>query len=324
MKKIIGFIAVVVLILGIFLGYKVVYKASPRDFITKDTRIIYANEGINTKNFTPLLSLIEDEEEKKELSSEMENLKYIQTTSIGIDQIPVDKILNRDIVIANNKGGYSIPIGEWIVMSILEIYKNSKKFHEQQINKKWKMNFSITELSGKKIGFIGTGTLATEAAKRLQGFDVEVWGVNTTGHNREYFDKCFASDKMDEVFKNCDVVVVTIPATKDTLGIINKDKFEIMKDDSVFINVGRGNIINEKDLIKYMNKFRGVALDVFENEPLDKNSELWEFDNIIITPHNSWASDKNEERTFNMIYDNLKNYIENKPLKNTVDILKGY
>ena len=66
--------------------------------------------------------------------NKMENLKYIQTTSIGIDQIPVDKILNRDIVIANNKGGYSIPIGEWIVMSILEIYKNSKKFHEQQIH----------------------------------------------------------------------------------------------------------------------------------------------------------------------------------------------
>lgn len=86
MKKIIGFIAVVVLILGIFLGYKVVYKASPRDFITKDTRIIYANEGINTKNFTPLLSLIEDEEEKKELSSEMENLKYISKFYIFSDK----------------------------------------------------------------------------------------------------------------------------------------------------------------------------------------------------------------------------------------------
>lgn len=86
MKKIIVFIAVVVLILGIFLGYKVVYKASPRDFITKDTRIIYANEGINTKNFTPLLSLIEDEEEKKELSSEMENLKYISKFYIFSDK----------------------------------------------------------------------------------------------------------------------------------------------------------------------------------------------------------------------------------------------
>lgn len=79
-------LAVVVLILGIFLGYKVVYKASPRDFITKDTRIIYANEGINTKNFTPLLSLIEDEEEKKELSSEMENLKYISKFYIFSDK----------------------------------------------------------------------------------------------------------------------------------------------------------------------------------------------------------------------------------------------
>lgn len=86
MKKIIGFIVVVVLILGIFLGYKVVYKASPRDFITKDTRIIYANEGINTKNFTPLLSLIEDEDEKKELSSEMENLKYISKFYIFSDK----------------------------------------------------------------------------------------------------------------------------------------------------------------------------------------------------------------------------------------------
>lgn len=86
MKKIIGFIAVVVLILGIFLGYKVVYKASPRDFITKNTRIIYANEGINTKNFAPLLSLVEDEEEKKELSSEMENLKYISKFYIFSDK----------------------------------------------------------------------------------------------------------------------------------------------------------------------------------------------------------------------------------------------
>ena len=86
MKKIIGFIAVVVLILGRFLGYKVVYKASPRDFITKETRIIYANEGINTKNFTPLLALIENEEEKEKISSEMKNLKYISKFYIFSDR----------------------------------------------------------------------------------------------------------------------------------------------------------------------------------------------------------------------------------------------
>ena len=288
--------------------------------------IIYCNENIVTNNedVDDADILVTYNPFKNLDINKMNNLKYIQITSIGIDHIPVDKILNRDIVIANNKGGYSIPIGEWIVMYILEIYKNSKRFHEQQLNKEWKQNFSISELRNKKIGFIGTGTLATEAAKRLQGFDVEIWGVNTTGHNKEYFDKCFENDEMDEVFKTCDVVVATIPATKETLGIINKDKFEIMKNGSVFINVGRGNIINEEDLIRYINKFKGVALDVFENEPLDKNSLLWEFDNVIITPHNSWVSDNNEERTFNMIYNNLKNYIENKPLNNLIDISKGY
>ena len=287
---------------------------------------IYYNENVVTNNeeVDDIDVLVTYNPFKNLDINKMKNLKYIQTTSVGIDQIPLDKILNRDIIIANNKGGYSVPIGEWIVMTILEIYKNSKKLYEQQSNKKWKINFKVSELTGKKIGFIGTGTLATEGAKRLKGFNVEIWGVNTTGSKKEYFDKCFSSEQMDEVFRNCDTIVCTIPATKDTLGIINNDKFEIMKNDSVFINVGRGNIVNEKDLIQYMHKFRGVALDVFENEPLDKDNELWNFDNIIITPHNSWVSDKNDERTFNMIYNNLKNYIESKPLNNKVDIYKGY
>ena len=287
---------------------------------------IYYNENVVTNNeeVDDIDVLVTYNPFKNLDINKMKNLKYIQTTSVGIDQIPLDKILNRDIIIANNKGGYSVPIGEWIVMTILEIYKNSKKLYEQQSNKKWKINFKVSELTGKKIGFIGTGTLATEGAKRLKGFNVEIWGVNTTGSKKEYFDKCFSSEQMDEVFRNCDTIVCTIPATKDTLGIINKDKFEIMKNDSVFINVGRGNIVNEKDLIQYMHKFRGVALDVFENEPLDKDNELWNFDNIIITPHNSWVSDKNDERTFNVIYNNLKNYIESKPLNNKVDIYKGY
>ncbi len=256
--------------------------------------------------------------------SKMSKLKYIQTTSVGVDQIPKEKLLGRDILIANNKGGYSVPISEWIVMYILQIYKNSKRFYEQQQNKKWKMNFEISEMTGKKIGFIGTGTIATQGAKRLKAFGVEIWGVNTNGSDREYFDKCFSTLEMDTVFKECDVVICTIPATKETIGIINKDKFDIMKDKSVFINVGRGNILNEEDLINYINKFRGVALDVFQNEPLSEDNKLWSFDNVTVTPHNSWVSDKNNERNFDMIYDNLKKYINKESINNVMDIYKGY
>lgn len=254
----------------------------------------------------------------------MKNLKYIQTTSIGIDQVPKEEVLNRDIIIANNKGNYSVPIGEWIVMYILEIYKSSFKLYDQQKDRKWKLDFSITELSGKRVGFLGTGTLAMEGAKRLKAFDAELWGVNTRGENKAYFDKCFSVENTGEIFKNCDVVVATLPSTKETIGMINKDKFKLMKEGSIFINIGRGNTVNEDDLIEYIDKFRGVALDVFQNEPLDKESKLWDLDNVIITPHNAFVSDKNSERTFDTIYSNLKNYIEGKALSNVVDIKKGY
>ena len=134
------------------LGYEIIYY---------DENIVTNNEDVDNADILVTYNPFQTLDITK-----MNNLKYIQIITMGIDHIPIDKILNRDILISNNKGCYSIPIGEWIVMYILEIYKNSRKFHEQQINKTWKQNFSITELRGKRVGFIGTGTLATEAAKR--------------------------------------------------------------------------------------------------------------------------------------------------------------
>ncbi len=292
------------------LGYEIKYY--PENSIENDK---YINESEILVTYNPFYTLD---------ISKMKKLKYIQTSSIGIDQIPKDKLENRDILICNNKGSYSVPISETIVMNILNIYKNSIKFYNKKLNKKWNMDYSLTELTDKKVGFLGTGTLSSETAKRLKAFSVEVWGVNTDGTLKEYFDKCFSSKDMDKVFKNCDVVVCTMPSTKETIGIINKDKFSLMKDKSIFINVGRGNIVNEKDLVRYIKKFRGVYLDVFENEPLSEDSKLWEFDNVIITPHNSWISDKNKERTFNVIYNNLSNYKDGKKLNNIINIDKGY
>ena len=129
---------------------------------------------------------------------------------------------------------------------------------------------------------------------------------------------------MDELFRNSDVVISTIPATKETEKMINKDKFEIMKNGSVFINVGRGKVVNEEDLYEYSSKFRGIALDVFENEPLSIDNKLWDLDNIIITPHNSWVSQQSYIRHFNLFYNNLKKYIQNKPVDNLIQIEKGY
>ncbi|SHH26676.1 phosphoglycerate dehydrogenase [Tepidibacter thalassicus] len=294
------------------LGYEVVY--------------VYEREITNTKEVEDVDILVCYNPFETLDITKLKNLKLIQLSSIGIDQAPLDYIKKKGIILTNNKGGYSIPMGEWIVLKILEIYKNSREFYERQKSKIWKINTNIMELYGKTVGFIGTGTIAVEGAKRLQGFGVNIYGLNTSGRKIDYFDKCFSMNEIDSFLEICDVVVLAIPYTEKTHHLINMQRLDKMKDGSILINISRGNIIDEEALIEKLadNKFMGVALDVFEKEPLSKESPLWDFENVIITPHNSWISEKRNERRFEYIYENLKRYKNNEELINVVDLNRGY
>jgi phosphoglycerate dehydrogenase-like enzyme len=256
----------------------------------------------------------------------MKNLKWIQLSSIGIDQLPVKAVKEADITVTNNRGGYSIPMGEWVVMKILELHKNSFKLYKNQMSKVWKMDTSLLELYGKVVGFIGTGSIALETAKRLQGFGVNILGLNTSGKEVEYFNKCYSMREIDNMLSQCDVVVITIPSTKETFHLISEEKLGKMKDGVFLVNVARGNILDEKVLVKYLEnkKIGGAALDVFEEEPLSIENPLWNFENVTLTPHNSWISEMRNLRRWNLIYENLRRYINGEELNNIVDIEKGY
>jgi len=258
--------------------------------------------------------------------SKLDNLKWIQVSSIGIDQVPKETLIEKNIILTNNRGGYSIPMGEWIVLKILEMIKNSKELYENQKDQKWKIDTSILELYNKTVGFIGTGTIAQEAAKRLQGFGVEVLGLNTKGRDVEYFDKCYSNEEIEKLYEKSDVVIISVPHTKETHHMINEEAFNKMKDGVYLVNIARGSIINEKDMIKALKsgQIKKAALDVFEEEPLPKDSELWDLDNVIITSHNSWMSELRNERRYNTIYKNMKKYINNEDLINKVNLEKGY
>jgi len=258
--------------------------------------------------------------------AKLEKLKWIQLSSIGIDQAPVKEIIRNNIILTNNKGGYSIPMGEWIVLKVLELYKNSVGFYEKQREKLWKMDTSLLELYNKTVGFIGTGSISIEGAKRLQGFGVNIIGLNTEGKNVKYFDKCYPTSEIKDMVSQCDVIVIAIPSTERTHHLVNKDLIDSMKDGVKIINVARGSIINENDLIDGLTKGKigGAALDVFETEPLDNSSPLWTIDNVLVTPHNSWISEMRNERRFDIIFENLKRYMQKDDLINVVDVTKGY
>jgi len=256
----------------------------------------------------------------------MKKLKWIQLSSIGVDQLPIEYVKSTSIIITNNKGGYSIPMGEWIVLKTLEMFKNSKELYQNQVNRKWRIDTSILELYGKTIGFIGTGTIAMEAAKRFQGFGVTILGLNTNGRDIQYFDRCYSMNRRTEMLKLCDVVVVTLPYTKATHHLISEDGFTEMKDGTFFINVARGSIVNEQCLVKNLKngKLAGAAIDVYEEEPINDNNPLWDLDNVILTSHNSWISEMRNERRFKIIYENMRRYVSGEGLINVVDFKKGY
>ena len=206
--------------------------------------------------------------------SNLKNLKWIQLTSIGIDQLPKQKVKENGIIVTNNNSCYSIPIGEWIVMKILELLKNSKEFYRKQSDREWKVDSTIIELYNKTICFIGTGSIASEAAKRLIGFDVNIIGINTSGKSKEYFNSCYPIQQMDYVLSQADIVVVSIPYTKETHHLINENNIYSIKKGARLINISRGSIIKESALVEALKagRIHGAALDVFEEEPLPKDN----------------------------------------------------
>lgn len=258
--------------------------------------------------------------------SKLNKLRWIQLSSIGIDQVPIEKAKAAKLIISNNRGGYSIPMGEWIVLKILEIYKQSRFFYQNQQQHTWKLTTDIMELYGKRVGFIGTGTIAQEAAKRLKGFGVTLIGFNTSGKNVVPFDECFPIGMLDRWIQRFDVLVLAVPSTPGTQRLMGRNQLKNMKDTAVLINISRGSVIDEGALLEQLNagKFMGVALDVFEQEPLAPENPLWGIERALVTPHNCWVSEQRNERRFEIILENLRRYSMKQELMNRVDLDKGY
>ncbi|RID84732.1 hypothetical protein D1953_12770 [Peribacillus asahii] len=239
--------------------------------------------------------------------NKFKNLKFIQLTSAGLDRVPLDYIKERGIRLFNAKGVYSIPMAEWVILKILEIYKKSRQFYVAQHDHKWEKQRDLLELTDKTAGIIGFGSVGNEIAKRLKAFGVNIIGVGRRQIESDLLDEYYSIDDIDEVLRKSDIMILTIPLTEDTHHLINDHKIEKMKDHSILINVSRGGVIDEVALIEaiQLGKFLGVALDVFEGEPLSKNSPLWGRGNVIVTPHNSFVSDKVNERLFDLGIKNL-------------------
>ena len=238
--------------------------------------------------------------------SDFKNLKYIQLTSAGFDRVPMEFIEKNKIKIYNARGVYSIPMAEFAITGVLQFYKQSRFFYNNQQQKKWEKNRDILELFGKKVCIIGCGSVGTECAKRFNAFGCDIVGVDLCLRKDKNYKEIFSLEKMDEVLSKSDIVILTLPLTDKTKYLINKQKLELLKKDAILVNIARGAIIDTEALIKRLPYLNGAILDVFEEEPLLENSSLWDIENVIITSHTSFIGEGNRKRLQDLILKNLK------------------
>lgn len=253
----------------------------------------------------------------------IEGLKFVQSLMTGYDHLDMDYIKSKKIIYANASGVSSIPISEFVVLNILDYYKSAQKFRHLQSKKEWQSlsdnKVGVQELTGKQALILGSGSVGSEVAKRLQVFGVMTIGINRSGKSVEYFDKTYPFKEVYDHLPKADIVVGSLPLTSETRGMYNKDFFKKMPKDGVFINVGRGAQLNEKDLLEVLDNHLGyVYLDVFPIEPLSKESKLWSHKKVVITPHISFTSDQVLSRAIKLTIENLKRFIENTEIINRV------
>jgi phosphoglycerate dehydrogenase-like enzyme len=255
-------------------------------------------------------------------------LKWLQSWSAGVNAMPLDRLESRGIFLTSANGVHAYPISETIFALMLGLTRKIHTYVKNQQTKNWHHANMKLEIHEKTIGIIGVGAIGKETAKIAKAFGMKVLGVRHSGKPADHVDEMYTTEQLSELLPQCDYVVVTLPLTKETHHLFGAEQFQQMKSTAYFINIGRGEIVVEEELIAALQEgtIAGAGLDVFEQEPLSAESPLWEMDNVIITPHTSGSTQHYDQRLVkNILIPNLKSYLLGKdPGVNLVDYKKGY
>ena len=233
-------------------------------------------------------------------------LRYIQLISAGFDRVPMEYVRAHDIEIHNARGVYSIPMAEFAISGVLQLYKQSRFFYENQKKSVWEKHRGLLELYGKQVCIVGCGSVGTECAKRFAAFGCVVTGVDLYPCEDDTYACMTSLDHLDDVLSEADIVVLTLPLTDQTKHLMDAKRLARLKKGAILVNIARGAIVETKALLEWLQNEQGSAvLDVFEEEPLWEEHPLWQMENVILTPHNSFIGDGDAERIIKMIFRNL-------------------
>ncbi|XP_053998494.1 glyoxylate/hydroxypyruvate reductase A-like isoform X2 [Hylaeus anthracinus] len=261
------------------------------------------------------------------------SLKWVQTTWAGIETF-VSRLQNNKksnyVITRFSDKAFGFAMSEYVTAHIFNFERDQRQQYEQQRNCNWEKSGKISNhrlICDLSVGILGLGNIGKSIGQKLKTFGATVWGITRTPlkEKLDYIDEHRTIESLPEMLTHCDYIVNVLPSTPNTIGLLNGNVLQNCKNrGSVFINIGRGTIINEVDLLNAIQQqwISGAILDVFEEEPLSKDSKLWSMPQVTISPHISGVT--RPQDVGRLFAENYQRFIKGETLLNTVNLQEAY
>ena len=252
---------------------------------------------------------------------ELSAVRWIQSTWAGVR--PLIEQPRRDYMLTGVKGVFGEAIAEYALAYVLYLEKNIAPFVASQQAQSWQPLLP-RRLRGKRLLVLGTGSIGQEIGRYFSFFGVEVTGMNREARATPSFHRCISPRELAEHLPHNDYIINILPDTPESRGLLDGPTLSLMKDDGIFINAGRGSVLDESAFSQHMQKgrLRAAVLDVFQQEPLPQGHPFWQQDRLLMSFHTAAPSFPEDIAT--LFLGNLEKYLAGKPLDHLVDFEKGY
>lgn len=266
----------------------------------------------------------------RSLLKEAPMLKWYCCSYAGVDPYQPPFRFPEGVLLTNSSGAYGVTISEHIMMVTLMLQRRMLDYAQIVRDRGWTNDLPVRSIQGSRLTLLGTGDIGTTFAQRAKALcPASVTGVNRSGRVPDpVYDRVVPMAELDRVLPETDILVMSLPSTPETVGILSRERLALLPESAILVNVGRGSAIDQDALMDALNAGRlaGAALDVMTPEPLPADHPLWTTKNLLITPHvaGNMTLGYTCNKTVSMFCDDLENYAEGRPLKHLVDLKRGY
>lgn len=253
--------------------------------------------------------------------------RWVQARNAGAGEqlgaaLAEEPALVREVTVTSVSGIHAGPLAEFALLGLLAFVKRLPELERDKASRTWPgVKPTMGVLAGRTVLVVGLGAIGIAVARLAAAFQMQVLGIKRVPDDVPGVDEVAGPDRLAELAQRADALVVTLPLTDDTRGLVDRGTLNALRPGAVVVNVGRGAVVDEAALVDALldGRLAGACLDVFAEEPLPPDSPLWELDNVILSPHMAARTDDEDARAVALFADNLRRHLDGEPLRNRVD-----